>query len=222
MTTSTGLRRIGLALILIFVTVFAALSLWHGSSAAWADASALHARSIVDNWRDGNGAAFTPQLWQDTHDDLQAALRTTPGNPQLLDDLGFLYAARAQGFGTPDPGSQALQMQQQLLANAAVSYRAATDLRPTFPYSWAYLALVKHLQGQRDTEFWVAFDKAVQYGTNEAGVQPALGQIAFAQWSSLGPDRQRRIEHMVNTAQAASKARLLIMAEQNGVTLRRP
>jgi tetratricopeptide (TPR) repeat protein len=189
------------AVLVIFVAVFAALSLWHGTQAARSDASALHARWVVNEWRDGKGPTYTPQLWQETLADLQAALQTAPGNAQLFDDIGFLYAARQQ------------------YPEAIANYRAATTLRPTFPYSWAYLALAKHLQGQQDAEFWRAFDKALQYGTNEAGVQPTLGQIAFAQWPALGADRQRHITQMVTTAQAASKTRLLAMAAQNGITL---
>ena len=213
------LHRIGLALLLGMVTVFAALSLWHGSQAARGDASALHARSIVNGWRSGSGPTYTPQLWQETYDDLLATLKITPGNPQLLDDLGFLNIARAQGLGTPAPASQQYRQQQQLLTQAATLYRASTRLRPTFPYSWVYLALTKHLQNQHDAEFWQAFDKAITYGTNEAGVQPALAQMAFAQWPNLGDDRQRRITHMVATAQAKVQKRLLNIAEQRGVHL---
>jgi len=212
-------RRVRNTTAVVFFIAMAALSIWHGVFAAWSDASALHVRSIVNEWRDGSGPVFTPQLWQENHDVLQSALQTNPGNPQLLDDLGFLYAARAQGLGTPTPGSQEQLLQEKLLTQAAASYRAATTLRPTFPYSWAYLALVKHLQNQHDAEFWLAFDKALQYGTSEAGVQPTLAQLAFPLWAALGADRQRGIIHMVATAQATSHKQLLEMAEQNGVTL---
>jgi hypothetical protein len=197
----------------------ATLSIWHGVFAAWSDASALHVSWIVNQWRDGRGPVFTPQLWQENHDALQSALETSPENPQFLEDLGFLCATRAQGLGSPSQGSQELLLQEKLFADAETSYRAATTLRPTFPYSWAYLALAKHLQHHHDAEFWLAFDKALKFGTNEAGVQPTLAQLAFSLWLTLGGDRQRDIVHMVDTAQATSRKRLLEMAEQNGVTL---
>ena len=215
----TRLRRIWLAMALVVLALVASLSIWHGLRAAWSDASALHARWVVNEWRDGNGAVFTPILWEQTRDELLAALQTAPGNAQLLDDLGFLYAARGQSLGAPAVGSEELVLQQNLLTSAIDSYRQAADLRPTFPYSWAYLALAKHLRHQYDAEFWASFDKALHYGRNEAGVQPALAQVAFAQWSRLGSGRQKEIAIMVATAHEISRQRLLEMAMQSGVTL---
>lgn len=218
----TPLRRIGLAMAATALASLAALSIWHGGSAALADANALHARWVVGEWRDGRGPAFTPELWLQTRDDLRQALQMTPGNAQLFDDLGFLHAARARGMGQPEPESAAWVYQQSLLGDAIASYRAASTLRPTFPYSWAYLALAKHLKGEQNSEFWHAFDKALQYGHNEAGVQPALAQIAFAQWPALSADRQRLIDRMVATAAPAAHKQLLQMATQNGVALSLP
>lgn len=213
------LARTGVALASAAVAAFAALSLWYAGSAAWSDASALQARWLVNAWRDGSGPVFSPTLWREARDDLQAALQTAPGNAQLFDDLGFLYAARAQGLGSPAAGSAELVLQQSLLADAIASYRAAASLRPTFPYSWAYLALAKQLRGERDAEFWLAFDKALHYGHAEAGVQPALAQVAFADWPALGAERQSRITRMVATAPEAPRKRLLALAAQSGVTL---
>ena len=201
------------------MAAFAGLSLWYGGLAAWSDAGSLQARWSVNAWREGTGPAASPAQWLAARDDLQAALHTAPNNAQLLDDLGFLHASRAQALGTPAAGSAVMLKQQSLLADAIVSYRASTSLRPTFPYSWAYLALAKHLLGQRDAEFWLAFDKALHYGHAEAGVQPALAQMAFADWPALGGDRQNRLTRMVSTAPAASRKRLLDMAAQGGVTL---
>lgn len=216
---TTTRRRAGITVVALVFLLFAALSIWYGARAAWSDAGALSARWLVNQWRDGRGPAFAPKLWQQTRDDLQAALQIAPGNAQLLDDLGFLYAARAQGLGRPDPDSEQLALQRALLADAAASYRAAAALRPTFPYTWVYLALAKHLLGEHDAEFWHAFDKGLQYGHSEAAVQPALGQIAFAQWSALGVNRQRLIAAMVATAQETPRKQLLEIAADNGVAL---
>jgi hypothetical protein len=215
----TPLRRVGVAAAAATLLVFAGLSLWYGGRAAVADADALHARWVVSEWRDGSGPTFTPELWLQTRDDLRHALQITPGNAQLYDDLGFLHATRAKGMGTPEQGSAAHTYQLQLLDEAIVSYRAATTLRPTFPYSWAYLALAKHLKGELDAEFWRAFDKAMQYGHSEAGVQPTLAQIAFARWNTVGPQRQQSTIQMVNTAQEQAKIRLLELAQQARVIL---
>jgi tetratricopeptide (TPR) repeat protein len=212
-------KRLGTTLAVAVVILFTVLSLWYGSRAAWSDASALHARWLVNGWRDDKGLLYNPNLWREARDDLQAALQITPNNAQLLDDLGFLHAARAQGLGTPTIGSLEFALQQNLLTDAIFYYRTAAGLRPTFPYSLAYLALSKHLRGERDSEFWLAFDKALRYGHTEAGVQPALAQIAFANWSEVGTKRQGQIISMVAGASSVLRKRLVEMAAKNGVML---
>lgn len=198
---------------------FMALSLWYGGRAAWSDASALHASWLVNGWRDDKGLVYNPKLWREARDDLQSALQTAPDNAQLLDDLGFLHAARAQGLGTPITAGTQHALQQNLLTDAILYYRAAVSLRPTFPYSLTYLAFSKHLRGEHDAEFWLVFDKALQYGHTEAGVQPALAHIAFANWSDMGVKRQSQIISMVQTAPAPIRQRLGELAEKNTVTV---
>jgi len=213
------LRRIGLVLAGAALAAFALLSVWYGGRAAWSDASSLQSRWLVSQWRAGEGPASSEAQWVEVRADLQAALQTSPDNAQLLDDLGFLNASRAQALGTPAAGSPAQQMQQDLLSEAVASYRAAARLRPTFPYTWAYLALAKHRHGEQDAELWLAFDKALHYGHAEAGVHPALAEIAFARWGALGAERQARFKAMAATSPAATRKHLLEMATRSGVEL---
>lgn len=215
----TPFRRVALAGAGVVLLTLGVLSLRYGGSAALSDAEALRARWVVSEWRAGRGPVFTPELWLKTRDSLNRAVDTTPGNAQLYDDLGFVLVARAQSMGNPKPNSSAWDYQQELMAECIASYRAASRLRPTFPYSWVYLALAKHRVDERDAEYWLAFDKALQYGRNEAGVQPPLAEMAFAQWQGLSAERKRLIGIMVATAQPAQRAKLQGMATQQGVTL---
>lgn len=203
----------------MFIAI-AVLAVRHGLVAAWVDADTLRARWLVNQWRDGNGPAYSLPLWQQTHDELQAALQTTPDNAQLMDDLGFLDAARALGLGTPAPDSPDHALQQSLLANAIDHYRRATQLRPTFPYTWGYLALGKHYRGENDAELWAAYDKAVRYGRNEAGVQITLARLAFLYWDTVGAERQAQVRRMVDEASPEPRQKLLDLAAQHGVILR--
>jgi tetratricopeptide (TPR) repeat protein len=186
---------------------------------AWSDARSLHAHWLVGQWRDGTGPVYSLPRWQQANDHLQAALRLTPGNAQLLDDLGFLNVGRAMGLGKPDAGTSEHALQQALFARAIVLYRAATTLRPTFPYTWAYLALAKHFKGEEDPELWLAFDKALRYGRNEAGAQPAMAQVAFAHWDELSPERKTQIAGMIKDAQPVPHKKLMELAEESGVVL---
>jgi tetratricopeptide (TPR) repeat protein len=212
-------RRLALVFGASIVLVCGAWSLWYGLSAAWSDATALSARWLVNEWRDGRGPAFTPQIWEQARKSLQSALQTSPDDAALLDDLGFLHADRAQALGKQRPGSAAYVYQLALLDEAIAHYRAATPLRPTFPYSWAYLALAKHTRGQPDAEMWTAFDRALQYGRNEGGVQPPIAQVAFAHWAELTDARKQAVVSMVATAQPKIQATLLELASQSEVRL---
>jgi hypothetical protein len=203
----------------IFLIAFSMLSLWFGGAAAWADASSLRTRWLVSQLRQGTGPTYSAEMWLQTRNELQAALRVAPGNAQLMDDLGYLNAARAMGLGTHALGTVEQMLQQKLLTEAIVNYRAATLARPGFAYSWAYLALAKHLKGEMDSELWSAFDKAVRYGHNEAGVQPAIAQVAFGHWSELSPERKNQLTAMLAAARPVPRQALLALAAAAGVTL---
>lgn len=201
------------------MAVVAAASLWFVLRAAWADASSLSARTTAADWRDGYGPAYTLERWKRTRRELQSALELTPGNAQLHDDLGFLHAARSQSMGKVAVGSADYQLQQTLMDGAINHYRAATKLRPTFPYSWTYLALSKHLRDQHDEEFWSAFDRALRYGQNETALHSAMVEIAYSMWPQLGEPRQQTIGTMIATANKASRERLQEMAAHAGIKL---
>lgn len=211
-------KSIQLAVVAV-VTGIAALSIWYGTAAALADSLTLQPKWLVGRWRTGQGPSVTPELWNQTRDALQSALSVTPGNPQLYEDLGFLYGSRAQAFGTQVPDTPAWTYQQSLLVQAQDSYRGATVLRPNYPYSWLYLALAKHQQGKHDAEFWHAFDNALTYGYSEAAAQPIIASIAFSSWADLGLDRQGRVSAMVTTAQPQIAGAVRAQAKQLGVQL---
>ena len=214
-----GTHRIALLVAGTLIVTFAGLSIWHGGRIAWADADTLASRWTLNAWRDGRGPAITPELWTQTRDELINARTVTPDNAQLHDDLAYLYASKAQAMGWPKADSPEETTRQSLLADAVSSYRAATGLRPTFPYSWAYLALAKHFQGQQDAEFWNAFDKSLHYGIYVAGVQPTLAYLAFAQWTTLTSERRQLITTMAISAKGATKKQLINMAAKSGVVV---
>lgn len=208
-----------IALAIALLALLAIPSLWFGLRAAWTDASIMQTRWLVSQWREGTGPVKTPQLWQQTRSSLQDASQSAPDNPQLLDDLGYLDASRALALGVPAAGTDDFTLRQNLLASAITHYRSATRLRPTYPYSWAYLALAKHFAGENDAELWQSFDKALRHGQAEAGVQPVLAQLAFAHWGALGDQRQRLVIAMVATAPETIRKQLKLIAAANNVTL---
>jgi hypothetical protein len=148
-----GLSRPTLAIGLAGLLLAGALSIWFVLTAAMADAASLHARSIVTEWRAGSGPVATPAVWDSTRRQLESALQTAPGNPQLLDDLAYLHASRAMAMGAVPLDAPEYATQQGLLDQSIAYYRAASAVRPTFPFTWVHLALAKHFRGQHDAEF---------------------------------------------------------------------
>lgn len=204
----------------IFVIVsFVCMALWFGLKAAWADSATLDARWIVNAWRAGKGPARTAELWLRVREDYFSAARITPDSPLLHDDLGFLHASQATIVAPHKADAFIAQYHSSLLEQALGNYRTSTALRPTFPYSWVYLARVKHQQGKHDAEYWQAFDNAYRFGKSEAGVQPTLARLAFSQWATIGTERQQRITLMVQNAQPSAGKALLEIASAHGVTL---
>jgi hypothetical protein len=203
----------------LLVLVLALAAVWFGLAAALADAASLRARWTVAEWREGKGPANTAEAWIQARDDLLFAAKLVPSNPQWYDDLGYLHASRANAFGEQAQGSVVWKYQQTLLNQAEGFFLTSTELRPSFPYSWGYLALAKHMQDKHDSSFWQAFDNAYRFGRAEAGIQPVLARMAFAQWGTLTDDRKAHIADMIATAQPAAGKVLLAMAEQAKVTL---
>lgn len=201
------------------VGLLTVMALWFGGLAAWSDATTLQARWLVSQWRDGKGPVVTPEVWARTRNQLFDGIAFTPGNAQLLEDLGYLHASRAEAFGRHPTRSPIGHYQSRLFREAAAYFRASVQLRPTYPYSWAYLALSKQLSNEIDTEYWLAFDEAYRLGNAEAGVQTALARMAFGHWDSLGSSRQVRIRTMVLTAQPDLGKILVAMAREAKVNL---
>jgi hypothetical protein len=217
--TRRAIRKLVFVAGLFGLAIAGTASLWFVLQAAWADATSLSARTTVTEWRQGTGPVVTTELWDRTRSQLQAALQTAPGNAQLHDDLAYLYASRSQGLGNVPIDSPDYGFQQSLMDIAITHYRAACELRPTFPYTWTYLALAKHYRAMHDDEFFAAYDKAVHYGHSEAELHGALAEISYSQWARIGPLRQQAFANMVATAKETSRARLQEQAELAGITL---
>lgn len=209
---------LGLALLLLG----ASQSLYYGLRAAWADVNSLPTRWVVGEWREGRGPASTLELWADSRDELRAAALREPNNPQFFEDLGYLHAARAQSMGALSADNEMAVFQKILYDEATNNFRSAAVLRPSFPYPWAYLAYTKTLNGQRDGEMWSAYDRAMAFGKNEAGVEMILAQVALPQWKFMTDERQATFAAMVANAQATTKGKLLETAAAHQVQLALP
>jgi hypothetical protein len=161
-------------------------------------------------------------VWDSTRRQLESALQTAPGNPQLLDDLAYLHASRAMAMGAVPLDAPEYATQQGLLDQSIAYYHAASAVRPTFPFTWVHLALAKHFRGQHDAEFVNAFERGLQYGHSESDLQATLGQLAIANWARLSPQSRIAIARMADKAQRSSRIMIHVMAERAGIVLPAP
>jgi hypothetical protein len=206
-----AMRRLPLAIILgAFLLVGAALSIYYLVPAAYTDFHTLRARAEVELMRDGQKGMPPAAEWGRLRNELVGALANPPDNAQLLDDIAFLYAFRAQSMQNVP---ELEDLRQSLYAESVVYCRAASKLRPMFPYGWAHLALSKHYVDEVDAELWAAFDKALAYGRNEPAVERMLAEIAFARWSSLDPQRADAIRALIADLPEKLQKPLLDQAE---------
>lgn len=75
---------------------------------------------------------------------------------------------------------------------ALVAYRQATELRPTWPYTWGDLALIKARLGEVDNELLNALNKAFENGPWRSRVLERITQVGLLTWPQL-PEQGRQL-----------------------------
>ena len=80
---------------------------------------------------------------------------------------------------------------------AYTHYKKAISLRPTWPYAWVNLALVKYRLGETDDEFYYALHKADELGPWEPGVQRVIVDIGLHYWNSLSSDERKFVLNII-------------------------
>jgi hypothetical protein len=146
-----------------------------------ADVYAAPAKSYLQAKRHA-GEVLTRDEWQALSGSLIRALALAPGDPENLSELVRLYRILLEA-GDLDAG--------QILRNgdaAAGYYRAALAKRPTWPWDWANLALVKYQQYQDTSPVYQdALVSAAAFGPRESESQDLVSELGSHSWSALNP-----------------------------------
>ena len=181
-----------------------------------ADLAVMQTRWQIDQWATGN--APTPGLaaWSKARNAVAGALQTSPNDPNLHENLAYLYASRAQASAAV-PG-----LARDLLQQALLSYQRAAQLRPMSGPTWASVAQALHglyPDGTADelAPMWLAFDKAMAYGQREPSVQLALAHTGFARWAQLTTERQQALLAMVELANPDTRKDLDAITNRNNL-----
>ena len=146
-----------------------------------ADAYAEPAKSYLQMKREAD-EVLTREEWQALYGSLNRALALAPGNPDNLSELGRLHRILLEADDL-DVG----EISRYGDAGAGY-YQAALALRPTWPWDWGNLALVKYEQYQ-DTSgvYQNALVRAVEFGPRESSLQERVAKLGTDSWGALNP-----------------------------------
>jgi hypothetical protein len=172
-----------------------------------ADVYAAPAEIYLQNRRDA-GEVLTPDEWQALEGSLTRALAMAPGDPEILSELGRLYRILLEADDL-DAG------QISHVGDAAAGYyQAALAQRPTWPWDWGNLALVKYQQYQDTSRVYQdALVRAVEFGPREASLQERVATLGSHSWSALNPAAARAVLTAADRALERNAQSLLGMSD---------
>ena len=147
--------------------------------------------TVLDKWRYGK-KILNGDDWDKLRADLSYALEYDPDNPNIHQYLALALEGR---FAYIAPKNKEAMPSRR---EAYTHYKKAISLRPTWPYAWANLALVKYRLGETDDEFYHAMHKADELGPWEPGVQSVIVDIGLHYWNSLSRDERTFILNMID------------------------
>lgn len=176
---------------------------WQAGRTFLADVGSARARNEVQQWS-AHTLAPDAQAMANAQTDLEDALRWTPDNPALHEQLGDLFTAQAQASFTQQQ-PDAAQRVPALLQQARAAYLQAAALRPAWPIVWSSLATVYYGLGDRPA-YLAAWQQALRLGPNEPGVQSALLDLTLLDWAQATPAQQAWAVQLFEKGDAGRRA----------------
>lgn len=205
-----GRGRGGYFLLLGVVAVFGALSVTTAVRHGLGDIASKKSRHQIIDWQ--TTPARVPSLGElaTAQAGLLRGLSWVPGDPLLLEMLGYGYSLRAaiawRGTVFEDTMQEA----------ALEQYRRSLARRPMSPYTWSSTAWTLHRLNREPQAMWQAIDRAIRYGIREGGVQLTLARILLARWDEAGPERQESLRHIYRESRGRAARQLKQLASEAG------
>jgi len=159
-----------------------------------ADLYARPAKNYLQDKRD-EGTTLTETEWQAIHTNLLRALSLAPNDPVTLTELGRLHRILLED-DTLD------RSEVQRFGESAIDYyEQAAMRRPTWPWGWSSVALVRYELFQ-DTEspYHQALIHAANFGPWEGQVQRLVTELGLDTWTTLGTDAKQAVLGTIDRA----------------------
>ena len=176
-----------LALTLVYALILAARN-------GLADVYAEPAKNFLQDKRD-SGDTLTEAEWQVINANLQRALKLQPDNPVTLTELGRLHR---------------IQLEVDTLERAEIErhgalaldyYERAARLRPTWPWGWSSMALVRYeLFEDSSDAYHQALIRAARFGPWEGSIQRLIVDLGLDTWEHLSPGARHTVLVTVDRA----------------------
>lgn len=181
-----------LAVVVLLMGMMA--SIYIATGYAIGDILTLQARSQINAWQ--RQTASFPRVGEigKALNSLNSGARWLPGDPVLIEGIGYLYGLRA------NIARNLPELEHAMLDEVLVAYRSAVARRPMSAYAWANIALVLHRKNADLPEIWIAVDRALLYGQREAGVQIRLAEVVFRRWEEAGDSRRAAFREILSTS----------------------
>jgi tetratricopeptide (TPR) repeat protein len=156
-----------------------------------ADIYASPSINMLEKWR-SEKITLNDDDWDKLRADLSYALEHDPENPDIHEYLALAIEGR---FANTAPvNKEAMPSRREAYAH----YKESISIRPSWPYAWVNLALVKYRLGETDDEFYHALHKADELGPWEPGVQRVIVDIGLHSWNSLSHDERNFVLNIID------------------------
>jgi len=157
-----------------------------------ADVVAQDPRYEIERWRSGK---FTPDVVKLNviQTELHKALNLDPGNPTLLEDMGWFYAKRTER--DPSHGAEVRELRQQSLQ----LFKQSLALRPTSGHAFINVAYMKYRLGEIDLEFSQILQQALLRSPWEPQYQLIAIELGLANWHALSDSTRQSMRYAIRS-----------------------
>ncbi len=181
-------------------------------AASWglADIYYRPALNEIRSWISGK-TQIDGESWDRLRLNLTKAQQLDPTNPYIHENLAIAYEGQ---FSKVAPGDIKAEADRE---KALAHYLTSVSLRPTWPYAWNNIMVVKFRLDEFDEEFFTAFYNSERLGTWEPYVQRMLVDVGLMNWLEFPAIERNYILEIVSRSLQKQPEKTLEIVNKNGL-----